>query len=112
MLIVPTVWMIVHGMTDVPMHVWGAFLYLAFVSQFLGFFFWYTGLAQGGIARVSQLQYLQPFFTILFSTVMLGEMITWQTAVAALAVVLLVAYGKQASSSPSGQKANRDTDLG
>ncbi|MDN4593355.1 DMT family transporter [Polycladomyces subterraneus] len=112
MLIVPTVWMIVPGMMDVSLRVWGAFLYLAVVSQFLGFFFWYTGLAQGGIARVSQLQYLQPFFTILFSALMLGEMITWQTAIAALAVVLLVAFGKQAANSPSGQKVHRDADLG
>jgi drug/metabolite transporter (DMT)-like permease len=104
MLVIPTVWMIAPGMMDVPIHVWAAFLYLAVVSQFLGFIFWYTGLAQDDIALVSQLQYLQPFFTILFSAVMLGETITWQTAVATLTVVLLVAYSDECSC-PSGDRS-------
>lgn len=51
----------------------------------------------GGVARVSQVQYLQPFFTILFSWVLLGEQITMVTIGAALFVVLWVAFGKQAT---------------
>jgi hypothetical protein len=32
---------------------------------FIGFIFWYKGLAQGGITTVGQLQLLQPFFGLL-----------------------------------------------
>jgi len=50
-----------------------AFSYLALVSQLLGFFAWYQGLALGGIARISQLQLLQVFFTLGFSVLLLPE---------------------------------------
>lgn len=43
---------------------WLGFLYLAFISQLLGFFLWYHSLALGGITRISQLQLLQPFVTL------------------------------------------------
>lgn len=71
---------------------WLAFLYVALGSQFLGFLFWYKGLALAGVARVSQVQLLQPFLTIAASAVLLDERITGATlgfAAAALAVVVL-----------------------
>lgn len=40
------------------------FLYVSLVSMFLAFVVWYKGLAMGGIARIGQLQLLQPFLTI------------------------------------------------
>ncbi|WP_114636188.1 EamA family transporter [Polynucleobacter necessarius] len=40
---------------------WSSFIYLSLFPMFLGFFFWYEGLAIGGIARVSQVQLMQPF---------------------------------------------------
>jgi drug/metabolite transporter (DMT)-like permease len=52
---------------------WACFFYVAVMSQFLGFFFWYRGLALGGIARVGQVQLLQAFFTLAASAVLLGE---------------------------------------
>jgi drug/metabolite transporter (DMT)-like permease len=42
-------------------------------SAFLGFFAWYRGLALGGVARVGQVQLLQPFFTLAFSALLLHE---------------------------------------
>ena len=41
--------------------------------MYLGFFAWYKGLALGGIAAVGQVQLLQPFLTIGFSALLLGE---------------------------------------
>lgn len=76
---------------------WAGLLYLGIGSQFFGFVPWYTGMALGGVARVSQMQYLQPFFTILFSWILLGEQLTMVTMVAALVVVLWVAIGKRAT---------------
>ena len=76
---------------------WAALLYLGVGSQFLGFVAWYTGMALGGVAKVSQMQYLQPFFTILFSWLLLGEQLTAPTVAAALFVVVWVAAGKRAT---------------
>lgn len=80
-----------------PIQAWVSFIYLAVVSQFLAFVAWYSGMAMGGIARVSQLQYLQPFLMILFATVFLDESITFFTIVIAVIVVFSVILGKNAS---------------
>jgi drug/metabolite transporter (DMT)-like permease len=44
---------------------WLAFAYLSCVSMYLGFFAWYRGLAIGPMARVSQVQLVQPVLSIL-----------------------------------------------
>jgi drug/metabolite transporter (DMT)-like permease len=69
--------------------------YLSFGSMFFGFFAWNVGLAMGGIARVSQVQLLQAFVTIAISALMLGEAITGQTLLFALAVVAVVMLGRK-----------------
>lgn len=80
-----------HGIAA-PLRAWEAFAYVALVSQFLGFFLWYQGLALGGVVRVSQVQLLQPFFTMAASAWLLGEQITqamvWFAAIVAGAVAI------------------------
>ncbi|MFJ5766298.1 DMT family transporter [Lysinibacillus sp. NPDC093210] len=83
-------------MLHAPIHAWISFMYLAVVSQFLAYVAWYSGMAIGGIARVSQIQYLQPFLMILFATVFLDEAITWFTLMIAVIVVIAVLVGKNA----------------
>lgn len=78
---------------------WGAWLGLGYVSlfsMFLGFFAWYRGLALGGVARVSQMQLLQPFLTLIASGVLLGERITWHMLVAAVLVIGCIVVGRRA----------------
>lgn len=75
---------------------WLAFLYLSIFSMFLGFLAWYQGLFLGGIARVGQVQLIQPFLTILASSVFLGEALTLTTLGFAAGVVICVALGKRA----------------
>lgn len=75
---------------------WGAFAYVAVISQYVGFFPWYRGMVLGGVARVGQIQLLQPFFTILVSAAMLGELITPATWAGAAVVVTAVALGRRA----------------
>ncbi|KAB2920476.1 MAG: EamA family transporter [Hyphomicrobiaceae bacterium] len=58
-----------------PLTAWVGFAYVTIVSQLVGFFAWYRGLALGGIARVSQTQLLQLFLTLAFSALLLGESI-------------------------------------
>ena len=72
---------------------WIGFAYVAIVSQYVGFFAWYRGLSLGGIARVGQLQLLQPFLTIIASALLLGEAIAATTFAFAAIVVALVAVG-------------------
>ncbi len=74
---------------------WLGFAYLALVSQLGAFLLWYRGLAMGGIARVSQAQLLQPFFTLGASAVLLNERIDVTTIVFAVVVVLTVAVGRK-----------------
>lgn len=83
------------GMSGPP-QAWLAFGYVAAVSQFAGFVAWYKGLALGGVARVGQLQLLQPFLTILASGLLLDEPVTPGTFAAALLVVATVALGRRA----------------
>jgi drug/metabolite transporter (DMT)-like permease len=66
---------------------WAAFAYLAAVSMFLGFFAWYRGLAIGPMARVSQIQLVQPVMTICWAALLLHEHITWPTALGGGAVI-------------------------
>jgi drug/metabolite transporter (DMT)-like permease len=70
---------------------WTAFGYLAVVSMFLGFFAWYRGLAIGPIARVSQIQLIQPVLTICWAALLLGEALAWSTVMGGLAVILCAA---------------------
>lgn len=69
---------------------WGGFAYAAVFSMWLGFFAWYRGLAQGGTVRVSQLQLLQPFLSMLFAVPLLGESLDALTLGFALAVIAIV----------------------
>ena len=73
-----------------------AFLYLGFGSMFLGFFAWNVGLAMGGIARVSQVQLLQSSVTLVISAALLGETVTTETILFALAIIVVVALGRKA----------------
>ena len=71
------------------------FLYVSIFSMFLGFFAWYRGLSLGGVARVGQVQLLQPFLTIMASTILLGERLTITTSIFAVGVIVCVALGKR-----------------
>lgn len=94
-LIVPTIYYLPASL-DLPPDVWLSFLYLAAISQYLGFFPWYRGLALGGIAKVSQTQLLQPFLTIIASVLLLGEHADFMTWLVATLVVVIVAISKRA----------------
>ena len=74
---------------------WTSFVYLSLFPMYLGFFFWYEGLAIGGIARVSQVQLIQPFCTLLASSFFLGDHLTAMNMVFAFLVVSTVILSKQ-----------------
>jgi len=72
------------------------FLYVGTSSMFLGFVFWYAGLARGGVARVGQLQLFQPLLTVGWSALVLGEGIGWTIFAAAAGVIASVAVTQRA----------------
>lgn len=74
---------------------WGGFAYVSLVSMWIGFFAWYRGLALGGTLRVSQVQVLQPFLSMLFAVPLLGERLDAMTVVFAVAVLAVVWLGKR-----------------
>lgn len=79
----------------VSLQAWAAFGYVTAFSMFIGFFFWYRGLALGGVARVGQVQLLQPFLSLLGAAVLLGESLTLTNCLFALAVVAVVFAGRR-----------------
>jgi len=90
---------VLYVMPDLPQtlsfNVWVSFLYVAIFSQFLGFFAWNRGMVLSGIARVGQLQLLQPFITLAAAALLLNEPLTWMTFGFASFVVAVVAVGRK-----------------
>jgi drug/metabolite transporter (DMT)-like permease len=74
---------------------WWGFAYVAVFSMWLGFFAWYRGLALGGTVRVSQVQLVQPFLSMLFAIPLLGEAIDALTLAFAIAVIAVVFIGRR-----------------
>jgi drug/metabolite transporter (DMT)-like permease len=75
---------------------WLGFAYVAAVSALLGFFPWYAGLARGGVAKIGQVQLLQPLLTLAWSALLLNEHIGPGTLVASIAVVASVVATQRA----------------
>ena len=74
---------------------WGAFVYVSLFSMWIGFFAWYRALAIGGTLRVSQVQVVQPFLSMLLAVPLLGERLDSVTLLFALAVLAVVWFGKR-----------------
>jgi drug/metabolite transporter (DMT)-like permease len=105
-LALPVAWLAGRQAWPVSGATWGAFAYLALVSQWLGFFAWYRGLALGGVARVGQAQLLQVFLTIAAAAAVFGEAVAPSTWVYAALVAVAVALGRRAGvASPSAALA-------
>ena len=66
---------------------WIGLGYVSIFSMFIGFFFWYAGLARGGIAKIGQVQLIQPFLTVSFATLINREPLELTTLLFALAVI-------------------------
>ena len=85
-----------HGIATASAPAWLGYAYVVVISQYLGFFAWYRGLAQGGVARVGQLQLAQPVLSMLWAALLLGEAVTVEAILAALAVLACVVMTQRA----------------
>lgn len=88
-------WPQLDRMAEAGVRAWIGFGYVSVFSMFIGFFFWYRGMARGGIARVGQVQLLQPFLTLAGAWVLLGEPLEMANIGFALAVIAVVAAGRR-----------------
>ncbi|MBV9135850.1 MAG: DMT family transporter [Hyphomicrobiales bacterium] len=75
---------------------WAGFAYITLASQYLGFFAWNAGLALGGVVRVSQVQLLQTFVTLIFAWLINGEPLNPIAFAVAAGVLLLIVGARQA----------------
>jgi drug/metabolite transporter (DMT)-like permease len=74
---------------------WWALIGLGVSSMYLGFFAWYRGLALAGTAYGGQVQQIQPLLTLLWSALLLGEIVTPATIGAALVVIACVVWAQR-----------------
>ena len=99
----PAAWLTMPAdIAHIPLKPMLGLLYVALFSQWIGFFAWNAGMAMGGIARVSQVQLLQPFVTFALAAFFNDETITPQIVLFAAAVVATVAI----STRTRGRKAS------
>ena len=94
-----------HDVSQIGVKPWLGLLYVALFSQWIGFFAWNAGMAMGGIARVSQVQLLQPFVTFALAALFNNETITLQILLFAAAVVVTVAISTRTRAKPAPSKA-------
>ncbi|MEJ0013430.1 MAG: DMT family transporter [Bauldia sp.] len=87
---------------SVPLPAWIGLIYVGAISQFIGYAFWNVALATGGVARVGQLQLVQPFVSMGLAALFLKEAVDGEMIGFALAVVVVVALGRRAA---VGQRA-------
>jgi drug/metabolite transporter (DMT)-like permease len=75
---------------------WAGLVYGGVMSQFIGYALWNAALAAGGVARIGQLQLLQPFVTIALAAIFLSETVDAAMIGFAIAVALVVMLGRRA----------------
>jgi drug/metabolite transporter (DMT)-like permease len=74
---------------------WTGFFYVSFISMLLAFFAWYRGLELGGIAKIGQLQLIQPFITIFASAFLFTEKLSIEMFITLGIVLLSVYFGRK-----------------
>ena len=99
-----------HDIGHIALKPWLGLLYVALFSQWIGFFAWNAGLAMGGIARVSQVQLLQPFVTFALAAFFNDETITLQILLFAAAVVATVAISTRTRAKPAPAPQRQDRE--
>ena len=81
-------------------------VYVGTISTFVGFFAWYRGLAEAGVARASQVQLVQPLLTIVWTVPLLGDSLDPAALITAAAVgacVLVTQRARQGALAPAAR---------
>ena len=95
-IMLPVVWVMwPKSLVDVSMTAWAGLIYVSLFSMFIGFVFWYRGLALGGIAAVGQLQLIQPFMALTLAALLLHETVSMGMLISTLGAVACVVGAKK-----------------
>ena len=89
------IWLATRAHFDTTPIEWGALILLGLFPMYLGFFAWYRGLGEAGIAHGAQVQQLQVLLTLMWSALLLGEQVTWGMVLAALVIIGAVAWAQR-----------------
>ena len=84
-----------HNWGDISYSAYAGLFYVSIFSMLIGFFFWYKGLAMGGIAKVGQIQLIQPFFGLMLCAIILGETVSFNMILVSVAVIICVICAKK-----------------
>jgi drug/metabolite transporter (DMT)-like permease len=95
-----------HGLWIKPpsIEAWSGLFYVTAISQYIGFYFYYRGLALGGVAKMSQVQLFMPFCAIVVAHFVLGETIDLSTVAGAILLTVTVFGGKLSLGSGRGRR--------
>ena len=88
-------WYFPPNLADISLAAYAGLIYVSLFSMLIGFFFWYKGLALGGVARVGQIQLVQPFLGLMLCAIFLNEAIEISMILVCCAVILCVFYAKK-----------------
>ena len=95
-LVIP-VFLLGQNLQNVSSSAWLGFAYVSTFSMFLGFFPWYKALAQGGIARVSPVQMLQPVLSLIWSALILNEGLSARVVIFGLLITAIAWFTRQSA---------------
>jgi drug/metabolite transporter (DMT)-like permease len=88
--------LVAHPITAMPtVPAMLGFLWVSLFSIFIGHYFWNSALATIGVVKASQLQLIQPIFTMFFALWILSEPINPLTGVAAVVIIGSVAVSQR-----------------
>jgi drug/metabolite transporter (DMT)-like permease len=95
-IMLPIMWLTwPESLIEVSATAWAGLIYVSLFSMFIGFVFWYRGLALGGIAAVGQLQLMQPFMGLALAALLLHEMVSTDMLISTLGAVACVVGAKK-----------------
>ena len=84
-----------QSLVEISIMAWAGLIYVSLFSMFIGFVFWYRGLALGGIAAVGQLQLMQPFLGLTLAAILLHETVSIGMLISTLGAVACVVGAKK-----------------
>lgn len=89
-------WALNHEPLNLTPTAIGGMLYIACVSQFLGFVVWYRGMGLIGVARASQLQLAQPLLTLVWAVLLMGEALPASVPLTAAVILACIVVTQRA----------------
>jgi drug/metabolite transporter (DMT)-like permease len=82
---------------NISIETWFAIFILALFPSFIAILFWYKAMINAEISRLVNFVYLMPVFAVIFSYILIGEIISIQTILFAIMIICGVALAQKNS---------------